>query len=88
MHHQRQVVLRNSTTPESAFAMLVKMFWAWSIRVNRRARTEGGGIAGLLGLLVPATLAGVSLVVFTVAGSWANFLFLVLLGSWVSVQLL
>ncbi|KAI1847553.1 hypothetical protein JX266_006405 [Neoarthrinium moseri] len=62
IHHQRQVILRNSSSPESGFMALVRLLHAWrKTSLKRRAA-----------LLPLALLSLLSLLAFTVAGGFSS----------------
>ncbi|KAI1179059.1 hypothetical protein F4777DRAFT_586302 [Nemania sp. FL0916] len=62
VHHQRQVVLRNSASPEAGLFDIVRLGWAWRSSGPRR-------IIGLLPLLL---FAFIYLVGFTVVGGFSS----------------
>ncbi|KAK7914182.1 hypothetical protein PG985_011885 [Apiospora marii] len=62
LYHQRQVVLRNATSPESGLISFIRLIWAWR-RVARRP---------LLRVLPVAIFAFCSIAVFTVAGVFTS----------------
>ncbi|KAI8631353.1 hypothetical protein F5Y19DRAFT_483195 [Xylariaceae sp. FL1651] len=62
MHHQRQVILRNSTAPEASLWNIVQMLWAW-----RSARSTR-----LLSLLPTILLAITTIAAFTAAGGFSS----------------
>lgn len=62
LHHQRQIVLRNSTSPESGLISFIRLLWAWR-RVARRP---------LLRILPVAIFAFFSIAFFTVAGVFTS----------------
>ncbi|KAI0544175.1 hypothetical protein F4679DRAFT_591693 [Xylaria curta] len=61
IHHQRQVVLRNSSSPESTLLNTIRLVWAWRKSANRLVR-----------LLPIGLLATTCLVAFTVAGGFSS----------------
>ncbi|KAI0151644.1 hypothetical protein GGR57DRAFT_471019 [Xylariaceae sp. FL1272] len=62
IYHQRQVILRNSTSSESGLWSILQLLWAW-----RASRT------GRLASIVPTGLiAAVCLVTFTIAGGFSS----------------
>ncbi|KAK5636347.1 hypothetical protein RRF57_012059 [Xylaria bambusicola] len=62
IHHQRQVVLRNSSNPESGILNTIRLVWAWrKTPVNRLVR-----------LLPIGLLAITCLVTFTIAGGFSS----------------
>lgn len=64
IHHQRQVILRNSSTPDSALESLLSLLWTWrSLAIKDLV---------LLGLL--ALLAYISAVAFPVAGGVSSII--------------
>ncbi|KAI8623054.1 hypothetical protein F5Y19DRAFT_405056 [Xylariaceae sp. FL1651] len=65
IHHQRQIVLRNSSTPESALVSLVQMVGAW--RRSKRGRSH------LRSRVLPVALYAIAcIVVFTAAGGLSS----------------
>ncbi|KAI1760961.1 hypothetical protein GGR53DRAFT_469785 [Hypoxylon sp. FL1150] len=62
IHHQRQVVLRNSSAPEAGLLSFLRLLWAW-----RHARTKSFFLVALLAFLALFSLAG-----FTVAGGFSS----------------
>ncbi|KAK7926623.1 hypothetical protein PG985_003621 [Apiospora marii] len=60
IHHQRQVILRNSSSPESGLVSFIRLVWAW-----RHARPW-------LRLLPAALFTFVSTITFTVAGGFSS----------------
>ena len=62
LYHQRQAILRNSTTAEIGIASFIRMFWSW-----RGKRVQA--IKRLLPLLL---LAGLSSAAFAVAGIFSS----------------
>lgn len=62
IHHQRQVILRNSRTAESALFEILSLFWAW-----RKSQTQ------LVASLMPlVTFSVCYLAAFTVAGGFSS----------------
>ncbi|KAK8098741.1 uncharacterized protein PG998_011982 [Apiospora kogelbergensis] len=57
-HHQRQIVLRNSSSPESGLALSVRLLWAW----------RSAGRRPWLRVLPLLSLAFFSIALFTIAG--------------------
>lgn len=62
VHHQRQVILRNSTSPDAGLLSLCQLLWAW-----RRA-----GARHTLRVLPAAVLALFLIVAFVVAGGYSS----------------
>ncbi|KAI0199475.1 hypothetical protein F4808DRAFT_451421 [Astrocystis sublimbata] len=62
-YHQRQAVLRNSSSPENSFAQLFQLLWA-SRSTKRRTRMVPAAVA--------ATTAALLLISFTIAGSFSS----------------
>ncbi|KAF7519887.1 hypothetical protein G7054_g12945 [Neopestalotiopsis clavispora] len=62
LHHQRQVILRNSSGPDSGLVSLVRLSWAW-----RRL-----GFRRLLHLSSLSILAALTFAAFTVAGGFSS----------------
>ncbi|KAH8883500.1 hypothetical protein GQ53DRAFT_882709 [Thozetella sp. PMI_491] len=62
LHHQRQVILRNSESAESAFWSLSQLFWAWR-RTNSRSLSR---------VLPSFTVALFCAVAFTVASGFSS----------------
>jgi hypothetical protein len=62
LYHQRQVILRNSTSPEAGLLSLVRLLWAWRHAAKRRIGR----------VLPPMALALACLVAFTVAGGFSS----------------
>ncbi|KAK8086641.1 hypothetical protein PG994_001615 [Apiospora phragmitis] len=60
IHHQRQVVLRNATSPESGLISFLRLLWAWR------------GQRPWLRVLPIALFALLSIVAFTVAGGFSS----------------
>lgn len=61
-HHQRQAILRNSSSPESGLALLLRLYWAWrQPHLNQ-----------LLALLFPAVVAFIVLTGFALAGVFSS----------------
>ncbi|KAK8848948.1 hypothetical protein PGQ11_015428 [Apiospora arundinis] len=62
IHHQRQVVLRNSSSPETGLISLARLLWAWR-RAGRQTWLQ----------ILPAALFTIgSIVIFTVAGGFSS----------------
>jgi hypothetical protein len=61
LHHQRQVVLRNSSTAESGLWSFVQLIWAWRSRAARH----------LLRLLPMCCIAMLSVLAFVTAGGFS-----------------
>ncbi|KAK8075357.1 hypothetical protein PG997_010020 [Apiospora hydei] len=62
IHHQRQVALRNSSSPESGLMTLIRLMWAWR-RTARRSWIR----------VLPVTMFSVfSIGAFTVAGGFSS----------------
>lgn len=62
LHHQRQVVLRNSTTPESGLLSFLRLLWTW-----RRSPAKKLTLLGLLTII-----AFLSVTAFTVAAGFSS----------------
>lgn len=62
IHHQRQVVLRNSTSPEAGLFDIVRLFWAW----------RGLGMKRILGLLPIFLFAVVYVIALTIASGFSS----------------
>ncbi|KAI1745375.1 hypothetical protein F4680DRAFT_455626 [Xylaria scruposa] len=61
LHHQQQVILRNSPTPEAALLSLLQLWWAWrSLGFRRRIK-----------VLSVSVLAASTMVAFIVAGGFS-----------------
>lgn len=58
IHHQRQIVLRNSSSPESGLALSIRLLWAW----------RSAGRRPWLRVLPLLSLAFFSIALFTIAG--------------------
>ncbi|KAK7931183.1 cytochrome p450 protein, partial [Apiospora marii] len=63
IHQQRQVVLRNATSPESGLATFARLLWAWRGAGQRRS---------LLRVLPTALFALLSIGAFTAAGGFSS----------------
>ncbi|KAI1357780.1 hypothetical protein F5Y08DRAFT_351646 [Xylaria arbuscula] len=61
VHHQRQVILRNSSSPESGLASLLQLLWAW--------KNHEGPVTVIL---FPLILVTTCLLSFTVAGVFSS----------------
>lgn len=61
-YHQRQAILRNSSSPESGLAFLLRLYWAW-----RQSHSKQ-----LLPLLFPALVAFIVLAGFSTAGVFSS----------------
>lgn len=62
IHHQRQVVLRNSANPEAGLFDMVRLFWAW----------RGLGMQRIIGLLPLLLFAVVYFVALAIAGGFSS----------------
>lgn len=62
LHHQRQVILRNSVSPEASLSSVVQALWAWR-------RFNAAAVASFLPV---ALLATITLVAFTAAGGFSS----------------
>ncbi|KAK8099910.1 hypothetical protein PG999_010284 [Apiospora kogelbergensis] len=66
IHHQRQVVLRNSSSPESGLFSFIRLLWAW-----RRTTTPN---RPWLRVLPVALFSSFSICAFTVAGGFSSMI--------------
>ncbi|KAI8623958.1 hypothetical protein F5Y19DRAFT_456340 [Xylariaceae sp. FL1651] len=64
IHHQRQVIIRNTITPESSLFAALQLCWAWKRSVFRSRR--------LFALLPLILLSSSCLAFFTVAGGYSS----------------
>src|SRR5437868_960868 len=64
IHHQRQVILRNSTSPESGLVAFLRLIWAWRPSERRR----------LASVLPPLLTASFCVIAFTVAGVFSSMI--------------
>lgn len=64
IYHQRQIILRNSTSPESGLVSLLQMLWAWKRFKAKSTR--------LVRIIVPLTLSLICLTLFTFAGGFSS----------------
>ncbi|KAI2469445.1 hypothetical protein F4781DRAFT_394085 [Annulohypoxylon bovei var. microspora] len=62
IHHQRQVVLRNSASAEAGLISFIRIVWAWKKSPWRH----------LIGLILPIVISLFLLVAFTVAGGFTS----------------
>jgi hypothetical protein len=62
IHHQRQVILRNSSSPEAGLVSFVQLFSAWRHTTIER----------LFRIIIPSVFALGSLAAFTVAGGFSS----------------
>ncbi|KAI0549876.1 hypothetical protein F4679DRAFT_544969 [Xylaria curta] len=61
LHHQQQVILRNSSTPGLAFMSMFRLWWAWrKLGLRRRMR-----------VISVSSIAALTLAAFTVAGGFS-----------------
>ncbi|KAI1505251.1 hypothetical protein F5X99DRAFT_430515 [Biscogniauxia marginata] len=63
IYHQQQVVLRNSSSPDSGLLSLIRIIWAWRHGKDKRS------IVRMLSILLFATC---SIVLFTMAGGFSS----------------
>jgi hypothetical protein len=62
VHHQRQVVLRNSASPEASLFDIVRLFWAW----------RKSGMRKIMGLLLLILFTFLYFVAVTAAGGFSS----------------
>ncbi|KAI1360715.1 hypothetical protein F5Y08DRAFT_348529 [Xylaria arbuscula] len=69
IHHQRQVVLRNSLNPESGLLNTIRLVWAWrKTPVNRLVRLLPIGLLAVICLVAFTIASGFSSSISTAAG--------------------
>ncbi|KAI0857613.1 hypothetical protein F4860DRAFT_488914 [Xylaria cubensis] len=69
IHHQRQVVLRNSLNPESGLLSTIRLVWAWrKVPINRLVRLLPIGLLSITCLVAFTVAGGLSSNVSTAAG--------------------
>lgn len=68
LHHQRQVVLRNSSSPEAGLFSLLNLLWAW----RRTSQSDIKTKKHLSRLLLSTLFATFCISAFTVAGGFSS----------------